>query len=99
MRTARELLRQSYYCYEFSTVAVMHSLIAVEKKPLYQLIKHGADDGILTARQAEYLDYGRQIRKGMAHGQNTHAVMPPAIAVPLVTISFTIVTELCAAPA
>ncbi|MET7458479.1 hypothetical protein ABZT03_43055, partial [Streptomyces sp. NPDC005574] len=26
LRTARELLRQSYYCYEFSTVAVMHSL-------------------------------------------------------------------------
>ncbi|WP_432043484.1 hypothetical protein [Streptomyces cadmiisoli] len=23
LRTARELLRQSYYCYEFSTVAVM----------------------------------------------------------------------------
>ncbi|MER6119783.1 hypothetical protein [Streptomyces sp. NPDC001743] len=30
LRTARELLRQSYYCYEFSTVAVMHSPIAVE---------------------------------------------------------------------
>ncbi|MFE2159960.1 hypothetical protein ACFW9M_19355 [Streptomyces lydicus] len=30
LRTARELLRQSYYCYEFSTIAVMHSLIAVE---------------------------------------------------------------------
>jgi hypothetical protein len=29
LRTARKLLRQSYYCYE-STVAVMHSLIAVE---------------------------------------------------------------------
>ncbi|MFJ3818135.1 hypothetical protein [Streptomyces sp. NPDC090056] len=50
LRTARELLRQSYYCYEFSTVAVMHSLIAVEivlrdripdagTKPLFQLIK------------------------------------------------------------
>ncbi|MGA5097629.1 hypothetical protein ACPCAC_09715 [Streptomyces lavendulocolor] len=49
LRTARELLRQSYYCYEFSTVAVMHSLIEVEivlrdripdagKKPLHQLI-------------------------------------------------------------
>lgn len=30
LRTARELLRQSNYCYEFSTVAVMRSLIAVE---------------------------------------------------------------------
>ncbi|MER7569324.1 hypothetical protein ABTZ93_41530 [Streptomyces sp. NPDC097941] len=109
LRTARELLRQSYYCYEFSTVAVMHSLIAVEivlcdripdagKKPLHQLIKQGAADGILTARQAEYLDYGRQIRNGMAHGQTTHAVMPPAMAIPMMTTSFTIVSELCAAP-
>ncbi|MEE1751247.1 hypothetical protein [Streptomyces sp. SP18CS02] len=70
LRTARELLRQSYYCYGFSNVAVMHSLIAVEivlrdripdvgTKPLHQLIKQGADVGILTERQAEYLDYGR----------------------------------------
>ncbi|MEU1371973.1 hypothetical protein ABZ454_38680 [Streptomyces sp. NPDC005803] len=112
LRTARELLRQSYYCYEFSTVAVMHSLIAVEivlrdrtpdagKKPLLDLIKQGAAaDGILTARQAEYLDFfDRQIRNGMAHGQTTHAVMPPAMAVPMVTTSFAIVSELCAAPA
>lgn len=108
LRTARELLRQSYYCYEFSTVAVMHSLIAVEivlrdrvpdagKKPLHQLIRQGAADGILTARQAEYLDYGRQIRNGMAHGQTTHTMMPPAMAVPMVTTSFTIVSELCIA--
>ncbi|MFC8596692.1 hypothetical protein [Streptomyces atroolivaceus] len=52
LRTARELLHQSYYCYEFSTVAVMHSLIAVEivlrhripdagTKRLFQLIKQG----------------------------------------------------------
>jgi hypothetical protein len=33
----------------------------------------------------------------MAHGQTTHAVMPPAMAVPMVTTSFTIVSELCAA--
>ncbi|MFE0678665.1 hypothetical protein [Streptomyces sp. NPDC058867] len=110
LRTARELLRQSYYCYEFSTVAVMHSLIAVEivlrdripdagKKSLNQLIKQGTTDGILTARQAEYLDYGRQIRNGMAHGQTTHAVMPPAMAMPMVTTSFTIVSELCTPPA
>ncbi|MFF0067000.1 hypothetical protein ACFYRC_36955, partial [Streptomyces sp. NPDC005279] len=57
--TARELLRQSYYCYGFSTVAVMHSLIAVEivlrdripgagKKPLQKLIEQGAGAGILT---------------------------------------------------
>ncbi|MFF3129694.1 hypothetical protein ACFVRD_47755 [Streptomyces sp. NPDC057908] len=56
LRTARELLRQSYYCYEFSTVAVMHSLIAVEivlrdripdagTKPLHRHIEQGADAG------------------------------------------------------
>ncbi|MFB6784989.1 hypothetical protein ACFCX0_49230 [Streptomyces sp. NPDC056352] len=108
LRTARELLRHSYYCYEFSTVAVMHSLIAVEivlrdripgagTKPLFQLIKQGADAGTLTVRQAECLDYGRQIRNGMAHGKTTHAVMPPGMAVPMVTTSFAIVTELCLA--
>lgn len=66
-----------------STVAVMHTLIAVEvvlrdripeagKKPLHGLIKQGAADGILTERQAEPLDCGRNIR----NGQTTHAVMP-----------------------
>ncbi|MEU5719124.1 hypothetical protein AB0G71_25820 [Streptomyces sp. NPDC020403] len=108
LRTARELLGQSYYCYEFSTVAVMHSLIAVEivlrdripdagKKPLHQLIKQGADAGLLTARQAEYLDDGRKIRNRLVHGHTAHAVMPPAMSVPMVTTSFAIVSELCAA--
>jgi hypothetical protein len=67
------------------------------KKPLRKLIEQGADAGILTARQAEYLDYGRKIRNGMAHGRTTHAVMPPAMAVPMVTTSFAIFTELCTA--
>ncbi|MFD5574879.1 hypothetical protein [Streptomyces cadmiisoli] len=39
------------------------------KKPLHQLIRQGAADVVLTARQAVYLDYGRQIRNRMAHGQ------------------------------
>ncbi|MEV5906249.1 hypothetical protein AB0L81_41310, partial [Streptomyces sp. NPDC052127] len=71
----------------------MHTLIAVEvvlrdripeagKKPLHGLIKQGATDGMLTERQAEPLDCGRKIRNGQAHGQTTHAVMPPAMAVP-----------------
>jgi len=34
----------------------------------------------------------------MADGQTTHAVMPPAMAIPMVTTSFTIVSELCTAP-
>ncbi|MFI8193890.1 hypothetical protein ACIF8T_34890 [Streptomyces sp. NPDC085946] len=108
LHAARELLRQSYYCYEFSTVAVMHSLIAVETvlrdripdagtKPLFQLIKQGTDVGILTERQAKHLGYSRKIRNGMAHGQTTHAVMPPAMAAEMVTTSFAIVSELCAA--
>ncbi|MFE7129454.1 hypothetical protein ACFVIM_01180 [Streptomyces sp. NPDC057638] len=91
-------------------MAVLHSLIAVETvlrhripdagtKPLHQLIRQGAADGILTARQAEYLDDGRKIRNGMAHGRTTHAAMPPAMAAPMVTTSFTIVSELCAATA
>jgi hypothetical protein len=47
----------------------------------------------------EYRDYGRHIRNGMAHGKTTHAAMPPAMAVPMVTTSFTIVSELCTPPA
>ncbi|WJV51890.1 hypothetical protein [Streptomyces flavofungini] len=31
------------------------------------------------------------------HGQSTHAVMPSAMAVPMVTTSFAIVFDLCAA--
>ncbi len=34
----------------------------------------------------------------MAHGQTTHAAMPPTMAVPMVTTSFTIVAELRTAP-
>ncbi len=93
----RELLRQSCYWYEFFTVAVVHSLIAVEivlrdripgagKKPLHQTIKQGAETRVLTARQAEYLDHGRRIRNGTAHGQTTHAAMPRAMAVPMVAL-------------
>ncbi|MCV2459401.1 hypothetical protein OEB94_09015 [Streptomyces sp. ICN988] len=42
---------------------------------------------LLTAVQADMLDTGRQIRNGMAHGQATHAVMPPAMAIPMVQTS------------
>ncbi|MGI5371847.1 hypothetical protein [Streptomyces iakyrus] len=86
----------------------MHSLIAVEivlrarlpdagKGATAPAQQQGAAYGILTARHAEYLDHGRQIRNGMAHGQTTHAVMPSVMAVPMVTTSFTVVSELCAA--
>lgn len=109
LRTARELLRHSYYCYEFSTVAVLHSLVAVEivlrdriadagSKPLHTLIKQGASSGVLTARQAEYLDHGRRIRNRLAHGQTTHAAMPLAMAEPMVRTSFAIVAELYRPP-
>ncbi|WP_318275503.1 hypothetical protein [Streptomyces pharetrae] len=57
-------------------------------EPLHGLIMQGADTGVLAARQAEYLEYGRKIRNDMAYGQTAHAVMPPAMAVPVVTTSF-----------
>ncbi|MFF8447647.1 hypothetical protein ACF06Q_08100 [Streptomyces leeuwenhoekii] len=87
----------------------MHSFIAVEivlrdripgagKKPLQELIEQSAAGGALKARQAECLDYGRKIRSRMAHGQTTHAVMPPAMAVAMATTLFAIVSELCAPP-
>lgn len=88
LHTARELLRHSYFCYEFSTVALLHALIAMEivlrakipdsgTKPLNTLIRQGNESGLLTERQTEFLHDGRKLRNRIAHGQRAHSVMPP----------------------
>ncbi|WP_329402857.1 hypothetical protein OG523_01270 [Streptomyces virginiae] len=88
----------------------MHSLIAVEivlrdripgagKKPLQQLIKQGADTGILTARQRSTSTTVGRSATAWRTARTTHAAMPPAMAAGMVTTSFRIVSELCAAPA
>ncbi|MFI1726447.1 hypothetical protein [Streptomyces sp. NPDC020489] len=106
LNTAREMVRHSYYCYEFSTAAVLHSLIAVEavlratvpdagKQSLQKLIRLGLGSGKLTAEQADVLDAGREIRNRMAHGEMTGTALPPAMAIPMVRTSFAIVAALC----
>lgn len=70
LHTARELLRHSCFCYEFSTVALLHTLVAMEfvlrakvpdsgTRPLDALIKRGKESGLLTGRQSEFLHEGR----------------------------------------
>ncbi|MFF3677552.1 DUF4145 domain-containing protein [Streptomyces sp. NPDC002120] len=88
LHTSRELLRHSCFCHEFSTVALLHALIAMEivlrakisdsgTKPLHALIKQGRESGLLTERQTEFLHEGRKLRNRIAHGQRARSVMPP----------------------
>ncbi|MCX0247893.1 DUF7380 domain-containing protein [Streptomyces drozdowiczii] len=108
LHTSRELLRHSYFCYEFSTVALLHALIAMEivlrakipdsgTKPLRALIKQGKESGLLTERQTEFLHEGRKLRNRIAHGQRAHSVMPPRWGAGMLTTSFTLIGEVWAA--
>ncbi|MFE9927274.1 hypothetical protein ACFYQA_38935 [Streptomyces sp. NPDC005774] len=108
LHTARELLRHSYFCYEFSTVALLHALIAMEivlrakipdsgTKPLHALIKQGKESGLLTERQTEFLHDGRKLRNRIAHGRRAHSVMPPHWGAGMLTTSFTLISEVWAA--
>jgi hypothetical protein len=56
--TSRELIRHAYYRYEFATVAVTHSLFALEhvlaerlatNEPLHDLIQRATDAGLITS--------------------------------------------------
>ncbi|MFF2864817.1 hypothetical protein ACFVSX_33650 [Streptomyces rubiginosohelvolus] len=108
LHTARELLRHSYFCYEFSTVALLHALIAMEivlrakipdsgTKPLNTLIRQGNESGLLTERQTEFLHDGRKLRNRIAHGQRAHSVMPPHWGAGMLTTSFALISEVWAA--
>ncbi|MFF2375029.1 hypothetical protein ACFVUW_11665 [Streptomyces xiamenensis] len=108
LHASRELLRHSYFCYEFSTVALLHALIAMEivlrakvpdsgTKPLNALIKQGEESGLLTERQTEFLHDGRKLRNRIAHGHRDHSVMPPHWGAGILTKSFTLISEVWAA--
>ncbi|WP_157815739.1 hypothetical protein [Kitasatospora sp. CB02891] len=95
--TARELVRHSYFRYEFTTVAVSISLFALErafgerlgsKKPLQKLVERAADEGIITAELAGRLDAGRSLRNKLAHGDLTGTALTPAMAVAMVKAAF-----------
>ncbi|MET8142129.1 DUF4145 domain-containing protein [Sphaerisporangium sp. NPDC005288] len=95
MTTARELIRHSYFRYEFASVAVAVSIIALEaaltdrygNKKLVSLIDQAASDGLITEEQRDLLHTGRDIRNRFAHGKTTHSALPPTTAVRMVQTS------------
>ncbi|WP_242584802.1 hypothetical protein [Streptomyces sp. MST-110588] len=107
LETSRELIRHSYYRYEFATVAVTHSLFALEhvlaerlatKEPLHVLIERATDAGLITAGLAAELDRSRLLRDKLAQGAESSAALRPLRAVALVRAVFDAVSLLLRPP-
>ncbi|WP_234443591.1 hypothetical protein [Streptomyces sp. NRRL B-24484] len=97
METSRELIRHSYYRYEFATVAVTHSLFALEhilagrlaiNEPLQDLIERASDAGLIPAELAAELDRSRLLRDKLTQGTVTSAALGPARAIAMVRAVF-----------
>ncbi|MFF4626858.1 hypothetical protein [Streptomyces griseorubiginosus] len=107
LTTARELIRMSYYRYEFMMIGAATSIIAIEtaltdrygEGTLASHLRKAHADGLLTEEQYDLLDgCGRPIRNRYAHGDLTHAVLTPPLAIGIVRTSITILAKLHAAP-
>lgn len=103
METSRELIRHSYYRYEFATVAVTHSLFALEhvlserlgtNEPLHVLIERATDAGLISAGLAAELDRSRLLRDKLAQGAESSAALRPLRAVAMVRAVFDAVSLL-----
>ncbi|MEV7775624.1 hypothetical protein [Kitasatospora sp. NPDC086791] len=104
LETSRELIRHSYYRYEFATVAVTHALFAVEQvlaerladedAPPGELVRRAADAGLVSAYLAGELERGLRLRERIARGAATSAVVNPLRAVDLVRAVFDTVAVL-----
>jgi hypothetical protein len=78
METSRELIRHSYYQYEFATVAVSYSLFALEQvlaerlainEPLRDLIERAVNTGHIRAElAAAELNRSRRLRDELTQG-------------------------------
>ncbi|MEU7021327.1 hypothetical protein ABZ990_11815 [Streptomyces sp. NPDC046203] len=97
METARELIRHSFYRYEFATVAVTHSLLALEhvlaerlgaSDPLHALIRRATDAGLVPAALAAELDRGRLLSDRLTRGAVSSAALGPARAAVMVRAVF-----------
>ncbi|MFC8720887.1 hypothetical protein [Kitasatospora sp. NPDC057198] len=108
LETSRELIRHSYYRYEFTTVAVTHALFGLEralaerlavKKPFQKLIEQAAKDGLITAGLADRLGAGRLLRNKLAHGDLTGSALTPVLAVSMASAAFDTVALLYPSPA
>ncbi|WP_239069463.1 MULTISPECIES: hypothetical protein [unclassified Streptomyces] len=107
METSRELIRHSYYRYEFATVAVTHSLFALEhvlaerlavNRPLQDLIERATDAGLIPAELAAELDRSRLPRDKLTQGAATSAALGPAGAMDRVRAVFDAVSLLLRPP-
>ncbi|MEU6482806.1 hypothetical protein [Streptomyces sp. NPDC046887] len=103
METSRELIRHSYYRYEFATVAVTHSLFALEHVlaerlaiggPLQDLIERAAEAGLIPVELAAELDRGRRLRDKLTQGTVTSAALGPVRAITMVRAVFDAVSLL-----
>ncbi|KPI29323.1 hypothetical protein OV450_7288 [Actinobacteria bacterium OV450] len=103
METSRELIRHSYYRYEFATVAVTHSLFALEhvlaerlaiNEPVPDLIERAADAGLIPAELAAELDRSRLLRDELTQGTVTSAALGPVRAITMVRAVFDAVSLL-----
>lgn len=107
LTTARELIRMSYYRYEFMMIGAATSVIAIEtaltdrygKGTLASHLGKARADGLLTEEQYDLLgSCGRPIRNKYAHGDLTHAALTPPLAIGMVRTSITILADLHATP-
>ncbi|MFI6980973.1 hypothetical protein ACIBSV_20615 [Embleya sp. NPDC050154] len=97
LETSRELIRHSYYRYEFATVAVSHSLYALEHmlaertagdEPLRDLIERAVEAGLVPAELAAVLDRGRVLRDDLTRGVVTSGAVHPTRAITIVRAVF-----------
>ncbi|MER6678801.1 hypothetical protein [Streptomyces sp. NPDC000983] len=107
LETSRELIRHSYYRYEFATVAVTHSLFALEhvlaerlavNEPLHDLIERATGTGLITAGLAAELDHCRLLRDNLQQGAESSAALRPIQAVAMVHAVFDAVSLLLRPP-
>ncbi|MFI2608247.1 hypothetical protein [Kitasatospora sp. NPDC018619] len=108
LETSRELIRHSYFRYEFATVAVTHALLALEQvladrlaaeEPLRALVGRAAAEGLLGAGSAARLDPCLRLRDALARGVVASDDVDPSRAVELVRAVFDAVSELLPAAA
>ncbi|MGW3071340.1 hypothetical protein [Kitasatospora sp. NPDC001132] len=103
LETSRELIRHSYFRYEFATVAVTHALFALEQVlaerlavagPLPELIERAVAEGLLGDGPAAELGHGVRLRDRLARGAATSADVGPERAAGLTLAVFAAVTAL-----
>ncbi|WP_106973563.1 hypothetical protein [Streptomyces novaecaesareae] len=107
LETSRELVRHSYYRYEFATVAVTHALSAVEQvlaerlalqAPLEELVRRATGAGLVSVYLAGELERALLLRERLAQGSATSAALNPVRAVDLLRAVFDTVALLLHPP-